>query len=188
MKLLLASKSPRRQQLLEQMGLSFECVQLDCDEALDVPAEELAEALAIKKSSAYAELKEGEVLLTADTTVLLEGEALNKPVDHIEASRMLSRLSGRTHIVRTGVCLRSLDKQYSFHESTHVQFANLDREEIDHYIDLFKPFDKAGGYGIQEWIGLIGIRSIQGCYYNVMGLPCQRLHAAIKTEFPKLLA
>lgn len=188
MKLLLGSKSPRRQQLIRDMGLSFSLVNIDCEETYDgIEAEEVAEHLAIKKSMAYGLVGESEVLLTSDTTVVVDNQVLNKPVDRSDAIRMLERLSGRPHYVISGVCLRSRDNSVSFAVSTEVIFAELNRREIEHYIDTNQPFDKAGSYGIQEWIGMCKIESIKGCFYNVMGLPTNVLYDYIKTHYSDLL-
>ena len=184
MRLLLASKSPRRQQLLAELGLPIDSVSIDVDEhlAAPLPAYEVAEYLACRKSDAYPadRLAGDEVLVTADTVVVLDGRVLGKPASREEAAEMLHSLSGRSHEVYTGVCLRTAQRRRSFTEQTTVHFAKLTDDEIDYYIDRYRPYDKAGAYGIQEWIGMIGIDRIEGCYYNVMGLPVARLHAALK--------
>lgn len=181
MKILLGSKSPRRQELLKQLEIEFDVVSIDCDEDFgDMPALDVAEFLAVKKSNAYDDLKTGEILITADTTVVLGDEVLNKPSNEKEAKEMLIKLSNNTHEVVSGVCIRSLNQKISFSERTQVTFAEITASEMDHYISEYKPFDKAGSYGIQEWIGLSKITGISGCYYNVMGLPCARLYAELK--------
>lgn len=184
MKLLLASKSPRRRQLLAELGFPVDIVSVDIDEHVDIPlpADQVAEHLACRKSDAFPcdRLADDEVLVTADTVVVLDGTVLGKPASHEEASAMLHSLSGRSHEVYTGVCLRTRCLRRSFTERTTVHFSPLTDAEIDYYIDHYRPYDKAGAYGIQEWIGMVGISHIEGCYYNVMGLPVARLYAALK--------
>jgi septum formation protein len=181
--IILASQSPRRQQLLKELGIDFETRIKDVNE--DFPhklrREEIPLHLCEKKSDAFAEeLKDGELLITADTIVWAQNEVLNKPKDHEDAVKMLSMLSGKMHEVLTGVCLRSADKKHSFYVSTDVYFKQLEQEEIEYYVTNYKPFDKAGAYGVQEWIGYIGIEKIHGSYYNVMGLPVKELYDALK--------
>lgn len=187
MKLLLASKSPRRRQLLAQTGFEVECVSVDVDEHIvsPLPPSEVAEHLARRKAAAFPKEKIGKdcVLVTADTTVVLDGRVLGKPSDRNEAVAMLRSLSGREHMVYTGVCLRSQDDEVSFTESTAVFFRRLTDEEIAHYVDNYRPYDKAGAYGIQEWLGMVGVERIEGCYYNVMGLPVARLYEALSSKF-----
>lgn len=176
-KIILASKSPRRQELLKGLGITFEVKTKEIDESYPSTLErkKVAEFLAKKKSGAF-QLKPTEILITSDTTVLVENQILNKPKNAIDAEIMLRLLSGKTHHVITGVCIKSLDKEVAFSETTKVNFKILTDEEIQYYIHHYKPFDKAGGYGIQEWMGYIGIKQLQGCYYNVMGLPLSRLY------------
>ena len=179
MQLLLASKPPRRRELLGRLGIPLTIVDVDVDER--VPArlsvEQVAEALARLKAEGYtAPLADGEVIVTADTVVVLGNQVLGKPHSREEAADMLHRLSGQVHQVYTGVCLRSANRCVAFTERTDVHFRTLTDEEVDYYIDVYKPFDKAGAYGIQEWIGMVGIERIEGCYYNVMGLPVARLY------------
>ena len=179
MQLLLASKSPRRRELLGRLDIPVTIVDVDVDErvAETLPAEQVAEALARLKADGYqAELAADEVLVTADTVVVLGSRVLGKPHSREEAVEMLHSLSGKVHQVYTGVCLRSRDRSVAFSERTDVHFRQLTDGEIDHYVDVYKPFDKAGAYGIQEWIGMVGIERIEGCYYNVMGLPLARLY------------
>ena len=187
MRLLLASKSPRRRQLLTETGLPVECVSADVDEHVDstIPPAEVAEYLARRKAAAFPHEKIDEdcVLVTADTTVVLDGRVLGKPADRDEALAMLHSLTGRQHTVYTGVCMRSQDDEVSFTESTEVHFRQLTDEEIAHYVDTCKPYDKAGAYGIQEWIGMVGVERIEGCYYNVMGLPVARLYETLCNRF-----
>lgn len=179
MQLLLASKSPRRRELLGRLDIPVAIVDVDVDEqvAEALPAEQVAEALARLKADGYkAGIAADEVLVTADTVVVLGSRVLGKPHGRAEAVEMLHQLSGKVHQVYTGVCLRSRDRSVSFSERTDVHFRQLTDGEIDHYVDEYKPFDKAGAYGIQEWIGMVGIERIEGCYYNVMGLPLARLY------------
>lgn len=184
MRLLLASKSPRRRQLLAELGIPIEIVNVDVDEHLDTPLQacEVAEHLARRKAAAYpiGRMAEGDVLVTADTVVVRDGVVLGKPSSREEAVDMLHSLSGRSHEVYTGVCLCTPQRECSFTEQTVVHFAPLSDEEITYYIDHYCPYDKAGAYGIQEWIGMVGVSRIEGCYYNVMGLPVARLYAALK--------
>lgn len=183
MRLLLASNSPRRRELLAGLDIPMEVVRLkDIDETHpeglqggDIPLH-----IAKLKMSAYdMQLQPGEVLITADTIVWCDGEEMGKPHDRADAQRMLHRLSGRTHQVYTGVCLRSAADSTSFVCCTNVTFGTLTDEQIDYYIDQYRPYDKAGAYGIQEWIGYVGCTQLEGSYYNVMGLPVQRLYQAL---------
>jgi septum formation protein len=179
--LILASKSPRRQELLRSLEVDFEIRTKEVDESFpdDLEPPLVAEYLAVKKSAAFEELAENELLLTSDTTVICDGKILNKAADYTEAFSMIKMLSGKTHEVVTGVCLRTSNQNVAFSETTKVNFAKLSDSEIDHYIKQNKPFDKAGAYGIQEWIGMIGIEKIEGDFYNVMGLPLHRLYKAL---------
>lgn len=184
MELLLASKSPRRRELLSALGYSVGFIDINVDETLvnPVPVERIAESLALRKSQGIdsSSLKEGQILVTADTVVVCNGQVLGKPHNEADARRMLLMLSGNVHTVYTGVCLKSIHSQKAFTESTNVWFKNLSDDEIDFYIQQYRPFDKAGAYGIQEWIGMIGINKIEGCYYNVMGLPLARLYQELQ--------
>ena len=178
-KIILGSASPRRAQLLKEMGISFTVMSKDVDETPpgQFRKEDIAMFLARKKAYAFRqELTDDAIVITADTLVVLDDIMLAKPTDAADADRMLKLLSGRKHQVITGVCLLSLRKSESFFVKTEVSFKNLRQEEITYYIDSFKPFDKAGAYGIQEWIGLTGIEYIQGSYFNVMGLPVKELY------------
>jgi septum formation protein len=172
-KLILASGSPRRRQLLELAGYSFTVVSADVDETSPpgVPVAQVPELLARKKATAVAHRYPGAVIIAADTVVLLDEEILGKPKDAEDAKAMLARLSGRTHRVVTGVCIQNGASEECFSTVTEVSFRSLAPADIDYYVTRFKPFDKAGSYAIQEWIGLIGIERIDGDYYNVMGLP-----------------
>lgn len=181
-RLILASKSPRRQQLLADLGLSFEVITLDVDESFpeSMPVNEVAAFLAEKKASAFTgSLNENSLVITADTIVAQGNTVLNKPDGEEHAREMLQILSGKKHEVITGVCLMSQTKKVVFSAKTDVWFKELSEAEIDFYIENYKPFDKAGAYGIQEWIGYIGIYRIDGSYFNVMGLPVQQLYTQL---------
>jgi len=181
--LILASNSPRRQQLLRDCGFEFEVFVRDFDETFpeEMPAHEVAEFLAVEKNKHYRPLKPDAIIITADTTVVLENEVLNKPGDEAHAYEMLSKLSGKTHQVISGVCISSPDHLSSFSDITSVTFRPMSDEDIWYYIKNFKPFDKAGSYGIQEWIGMTQIESINGSYFNVMGLPTLNTSSILKT-------
>lgn len=176
--IILASKSPRRQMILTEAGIDFIVKPINISEDYQdmMKAEDVAKYLAEKKANQFPFLKENEIVLTADTTVIINGTILGKPQNVAQAATMLSSLSGKIHDVVTGVCVKSKDKVVSFDDDTRVYFKSLTDEEIDYYIKNFKPFDKAGAYGIQEWIGMIGIRKIEGSYFNVMGLPIHKLY------------
>ncbi len=176
--IILASNSPRRQELLRNLNISFKVQVKETDELFppDLPATEVARYLAEKKAAAFVPILEEQLVITADTTVVLDEEVLNKPADAAEAQRMLQQLSGKSHKVITGVCLQSSQTKISFDDTTEVYFRPLLEQEIKYYITKYKPFDKAGSYGIQEWIGMIGIEKIEGSYYNVMGLPVEKLY------------
>lgn len=179
---ILASKSPRRQELLKSIGLEFHVLVKEVDERYpdSLIKEEIPVYLAKLKAASFSgELKENDLLITADTIVWLDGEVLGKPVDHDDARQMLQKLSGKEHQVITGVCLTSDRKQISFSSLSNVQFKTLSDKEIDFYVANFSPLDKAGAYGIQEWIGYIGITHIEGSFFNVMGLPIQKLYEEI---------
>lgn len=184
-KLILASQSPRRQELLKHLDVPFEVlVKPDVDELYpkEISNDEVPEFLARLKAKAYAEeLKSDEIIvITADTIVVCDGQILGKPSDTPDAFRMLQTLSNNTHEVITGVALTSSDKQHCFSVSTKVFFKALTDDEINHYITNYKPFDKAGAYGIQEWIGMVGIERIEGSYFNVVGLPVQKLYQELQ--------
>lgn len=182
-KVLLASNSPRREELLRGIDIDFEIKVLpDIDESYpsDLPVEEVAEFVAQKKAKSYITcLNDRELLITADTVVVLDNVIYGKPTNKQEGKEMLHALSGKTHRVISGVCLSSSKKQTSFSVSSDVEFSVLSNEEIDYYIDHYSPFDKAGSYGIQEWIGYIGVKHLSGSYFNIMGLPIQRLYREI---------
>ncbi|MEL6535263.1 MAG: Maf family protein [Bacteroidota bacterium] len=180
--LILASKSPRRQQLLAELGVEFSVRVLDVPEDYpeDLPKGEIARYLAERKARAHQpQLAANEVIITSDTTVILDNQLLEKAADAQEARAMLETLSGRTHQVTTGVCLASSDRLESFDDTTEVTFKTLAAEEIDYYIRTCQPFDKAGAYGIQEWIGMIGVEKMVGSYFTVMGLPTHRVFTAL---------
>lgn len=185
--LILASQSPRRKMLFEALGFPFEVRKIEVDESFDatLTGGDIPAYLAEKKAAAVkAELGEKDLLVTADTVVWINDHALNKPEDRTEAKAMLEEIAGATHSVFTGVCLTTKDKQHRFFEETKVHFNDLSKEEIDHYLDRYKPYDKAGAYGIQEFIGLIGIKAVDGDFYNVVGFPMQRFWR----ELPHILS
>ncbi len=182
-RLLLASQSPRRRELMSGCGLPYELApKFDCEERYpaELAAEEVPRYLSRLKSEAYpAPLAARDILLTADTVVVLDGEVLGKPRGRDEAVEMLHRLSARRHTVVSGVTFRTRERMHTFTAHTSVWFRRLEREEIDYYVDTFRPFDKAGSYGIQEWIGYAAIERIEGSFYNVMGLPIQKLYVEL---------
>jgi septum formation protein len=175
---ILGSKSPRRQHLLKELGLKFEVANIHVDEVYpaNLAGAQIAEYLCELKADAFSfrEYPSNSVLITADTIVWLENECIGKPSGKNEAIMMLRKLSGKQHIVFTGICLKKSNKKKIFHVETAVNFKKLSEEEIKFYIDHHRPFDKAGSYGIQDWIGYTAISGISGCYYNVMGFPTQR--------------
>lgn len=183
-KIILCSNSPRRRELLSGLGLNFEVRVIDnIDESYNNNnrCEEIAEEISLKKADAYIKtIGNNELIITADTIVYNNGDVLGKPHTREEAIDMLSAISGKTHKVVTGVCIASKNKKKIFSVSTNVKFSSLEKEEILFYIDNYTPYDKAGAYGIQEWIGYIGIEGIEGSYFNVMGLPIQRLYSELK--------
>ncbi len=181
-KIVLSSNSPRRKELLGELGIDFEVRVIEgIDETYpkELSVEEVPQYIAREKARVYIVGKD-EVLLTADTVVVLGNEIMGKPHDEADAMRMLRQLSGKTHQVITGVCLKTSDKQVTFSDITDVSFADLTDEEIKFYVDNFRPLDKAGAYGIQEWIGLAGVTGIKGSYFNVVGLPVHRVYAELK--------
>ena len=182
--MILASKSPRRHLLLGELGIEYEIVEnheVKEEYPDNLKPEDIPVYLAKKKAAEFSGILNKEsILITADTIVWCEGHVINKPVDKEDAWRILDRLSGNMHTVITGVCITSLDKEVSFFATTDVYFSTLTKEEIDHYLKEYRPYDKAGAYGIQEWIGYIGIEKIDGSYFNVMGLPIQKLYRELK--------
>lgn len=179
-KVILASGSPRRRELMAGLGVNYEVRMLpDVDESYPdtLQGEEIPLYIAKEKADAYIPMMQpDELIITADTIVWLDGKVLGKPRDREDALQMLRTMSGRTHEVFTGVCITTTDWQRSFTAQTEVRFATLSDDEIIYYVDNFKPMDKAGAYGVQEWIGFIGVENISGSYYNIMGLPVQRLY------------
>ena len=184
-KIILASNSPRRKELLAGLDLQFEVRVLQgIDESYpqDLPTSKIAEFISKKKADAYVQMMaDDDLVITADTVVILGDEVMGKPHDEADAKRMLGELSGQTHQVATGVTLSTKERQVSFSVVTNVTFKQLSPDEIDYYVRTYKPFDKAGAYGIQEWIGYIGVTALKGSYFNVMGLPVQRIYEALKT-------
>lgn len=181
-KILLGSASPRRRELLTSLGLGFEVVAAPgIDESFPsgLPCEQIPQHIALQKAKGY-KVDADQLLITADTIVWIDGQVLGKPADAEDACRMLRLLSGQTHQVVTGVALTTSQWTHSFSSVTHVTFAALSEEEIRSYVDRFSPMDKAGAYGIQEWIGYIGVTRIEGSFYNVMGLPVQLLYTELK--------
>ena len=182
--IILASKSPRRQQLLADLGIKFRVQSMDIPEEFPegLGMTEVPVYLAELKAEAFRPiLKENQLVITADTIVWLNGQVMNKPTDYADGFRMLKELSGNKHQVLTGVCLLSTEKKVSFYATTDVWFKELSDEEINYYLENYRPYDKAGAYGIQEWIGYIGIHHIEGSFFNVMGLPIQSLYEHLKT-------
>lgn len=185
-RIILGSKSPRRQALIKELGFDFE---IRTKEVEEIYPEELnirlvPEYLAkLKASSLENDISDNEILLTSDTVVILNNQLLGKPKNRTESIQMLKNLSGNMHEVITGVYLYSTSIQKTLSSITKVYFSELTEEEIENYVDTFEPYDKAGSYGIQEWIGYIGISKIEGCYYNVMGLPLHDIYKVLKTDF-----
>ena len=184
-RLTLCSQSPRRKQILRNANYKFEVKSVKVDESFPVNMvkNKVAEFIAVQKNNHYQNIFGKKNIITADTTVVFEDEIFGKPNNYAEAKRMLERLSGQTHQVITGVCISNKTQSISFSSITDVSFKVLSSKEIKFYIDTFKPFDKAGGYAIQEWIGIIGVVGIRGCYYNVVGLPIQELFQTLKDKF-----
>mgnify|MGYP001163318157 CR=1 FL=1 len=179
--IILGSQSPRRKELLSGLNIDFEVKSIDTDEifpsilnGVDIPM-----FLAQQKAAAFS-LNENDLLITADTIVWFNGEVFGKPKDESDAKLMLQTLSGHTHQVITGVCITTTKHQKTFHVISDVHFSNFNNDEINYYLENYKPYDKAGSYGVQEWIGYIGVESIEGSYFNVMGLPIQRLYTELK--------
>ena len=183
--IILASNSPRRRELLAGLGIDFDIRVLpDIDEhyPTTLPVADIAQYIAAKKADAYVQtMADNELVITADTIVVVDGEVMGKPRNEADAHRMLSTISGRTHQVITGVCLTTKTLRRQFSVTTDVTFKSLTNEEISHYITHYQPYDKAGAYGIQEWIGYIGVTGLNGSYFNVMGLPVQRIYTELST-------
>ena len=182
---ILASNSPRRRELLAMLGVKFTTrVLKDIDESFphDLLTEDIAEYISRKKADAYRkQMNDNELIITADTVVVCDDEVLGKPKNADDACNMLRKQSGKTHKVVTGVTITTKDAVKSFRSVTEVDFADLTDNEISYYVETYKPFDKAGAYGIQEWIGGVGVSGMRGSYYNVMGLPVQKLYTVLKT-------
>jgi len=183
--LILGSNSPRRKELLANMGFSFDVFTQPIKESYpgELKAIEVAKHLAELKNNIYRRSIEGQIVLTADTIVVMNESILGKPSDASEASDMIGKLSNRIHSVITGVCISSPNKQVLFADETEVSFKSVSQNEIDYYVKEYSPFDKAGAYGIQEWIGLIGVIGIKGSYFNVMGLPTEKVYNTLVHEF-----
>ncbi len=181
MRIILASNSPRRRELLAGLDLNFEVEVIDGineDYPQYLQVEEIPQFIAKEKAAAYKVMPD-ELLITADTIVVLDNKIMGKPKDKAEACHMLQQLSGRTHHVITGVCITTTEKQTIFSETTAVTFRELNETEVDYYVTHYKPYDKAGAYGIQEWIGYVGVTKIDGSFYNVMGLPVERVYEVL---------
>lgn len=182
-KILLGSQSPRRQELLKALGVDFKVVKISSDENYpeNLRNEKITEFISLSKANAYSNLKGNEILITADTLVVLNDEVLGKPIDENEAFQMIRKLAGNTHQVFTSVCVRTIEKTLTFSDKTDVIFDEFTDEEINYYIQNFHPFDKAGAYGIQDWLGYAKVKGIQGCYYNVMGFPLSKFYRKMQS-------
>lgn len=180
--LILASSSPRRQYLMKEAGFEFRIEKPEVDESWPsaLPLHQVARYLAEKKAEYFRPSMKDEIIVAADTVVIIDDRIVNKPADRNEAVQMLSQLSGKTHTVMTGVCIISKEREEAFDDTTLVTFQKLTREEIAFYVDQFKPYDKAGAYGAQDWIGMVAIRKIEGSYFNVMGLPIHLVYEHLK--------
>lgn len=182
---ILASQSPRRKQLLSEAGYDFEVKTIPYEEHFQegVAGDQMAEYLATEKNMAHRYAFKDAIILTADTVVLVNNQALGKPGNRAEAIEMIGSMVGKTHQVISAVCISSNGKQVVFSSSTEVKFHPMEDHEVAYYVDTFKPYDKAGAYGIQEWIGLVGIEWIRGSYYNVVGLPVDKVYRSLKDDF-----
>ncbi|MBW7675312.1 Maf family protein [Chryseobacterium chendengshani] len=182
MKILLASQSPRRKELLASLGFDFEVVKIDCEEILpgNINIENAATYLSELKADAFRKLEHDEVLLTADTVVAFDNQILGKPKDEADAKSMLQKLSGKTHQVYTGISIKTLNKTITETDVADVEFEEISDEEIDFYVKNYKPFDKAGSYGIQEWLGMAKIKKMSGSFYTIMGLPTHLIYKILK--------
>ncbi len=183
--LVLASSSPRRKELLTRMGFQFEVYKVEFDETVEPHWKTVDVARKLSEGKNYACRKKLllPIIITADTVVMKDGNILGKPRDKEEALQMLSNLSDCTHEVITGVTISSEVKMVSFSDTTEVKFAKLEQEELEYYVDQFSPMDKAGSYGIQEWIGIVGVEYLKGSFYNVMGLPTHRIYRVLTQDF-----
>ncbi|MDF2933752.1 MAG: maf [Chryseobacterium sp.] len=182
MKILLASQSPRRKELLSSLGFDFEIVKIDCEEILpeNIEIEKAAAYLSELKADAFRKLEADEVLITADTVVAIDNQILGKSKDEADAKNMLQKLSGKTHQVFTGISIKTLDKIITETDVADVDFEEISDEEIDFYLKNYKPFDKAGSYGIQEWLGMAKIKKMNGSFYTIMGLPTHLVYKILK--------
>jgi len=182
MKILLASQSPRRKELLSSLGFDFEVVKIDCEEILpqNIEIEKAAAYLSELKAEAFRKLEKDEVLITADTVVAIDNQILGKPKDVADAKDMLQKLSGKTHQVFTGISIKTLDKTITETDVADVDIDEISDEEIDFYLENYKPFDKAGSYGIQEWLGMAKIKKMNGSFYTIMGLPTHLVYKILK--------
>ena len=180
-KIYLASKSPRRKEILLNAGFEIELVDIDVEETYsdDLALREVAEYLAIKKANGLVKVPDDGLLLAADCVVLLEGQILGKPEGKQGAYEMLKKLSGKKHTVISGVCMKNQDKMISFSDFSEVYFDELTEDEIRRYIETESPYDKAGSYGVQDWLGMCKVNRIEGSYYNIMGLPIHRVYEAL---------
>lgn len=180
----LASKSPRRQELLRGIGIEFSVMTKEVDESYskNISVFDVAPYLSVKKAKSFedSDLPNNYMLITADTVVVVDDAILGKPKDEEDARNMLRLLSGKKHYVITGVTIHTKDKTKTFSVSSKVSFDDLSDDEIEYYVNVYKPFDKAGSYGVQEWIGYIGVNSVEGSYFNVMGLPTHKLYQMLK--------
>lgn len=176
--LILASSSPRRQYLMREAGFTFKAISPDIDESFpeDIPVKDVPKLLAEKKARVFENSITNDVVISSDTVVILKNEIMNKPQDRLEAIEMLTKLSGQIHHVITAVCILSKEKVDCFDDTTEVTFKKLTRQEIEFYVDNYKPYDKAGAYGAQDWIGLVAIEKINGSYFTVMGLPMHKVY------------
>ena len=181
-KLILASKSPRRRALLDAAHIPFELLEIEVDESYseNLPPEEVPEYLARKKAEEAIKVRQDGIILTADSVVIQDGIIFEKPQDREDAIRIIRNLAGRSHYVITGVCLISSDKEISFSDRSDVSLAPMSYEEIAWYVDTFEPYDKAGAYGIQDWIGVTKVTRIEGSYHNIMGLPVHAVYEALR--------
>lgn len=182
MKILLASQSPRRKELLSSLGFDFEVVKIDCEEILpeNIEIEKAAAYLSELKADAFRKLENDEVLITADTVVAIDNQILGKPKDEADAKNMLQKLSGKTHQVFTGISIKTSDKTITETDVADVEFDRISQEEIEFYLKNYKPFDKAGSYGIQEWLGMAKIKNMTGSFYTIMGLPTHLVYKILK--------
>lgn len=183
--LILASSSPRRQYLMKEAGFIFSVEKPDVEESFpaEMPVTQVARYLSSKKAEYFRPKMNDEVIVTADTVVILDNTILNKPLHRTDAIGMLTMLSGKTHLVMTGVCIISKEKEESFDDTTEVTFKLLSQQEIEFYVDTYKPYDKAGAYGAQDWIGMVAIEKITGSYFNVMGLPINKVYSHLNASF-----